>query len=57
MSKLVYMATGASGAGAIELVKSIEMVDVTQGTNLVGVLAQVIIGIITIIKLLQKKRV
>lgn len=57
MEKLTQTLIGGSGLGAIELVQNAPIHELNAGSNLVGTLVQVIIGVITLIGLLRKKRV
>ncbi len=57
MEKLTQTLIGGSGLGAIELVQNAPIHELNAGSNLIGTLVQVIIGVITLIGLLKKKRV
>ena len=45
--------TGAIGTGAVEIANNINLDDLTEGTS---ILIQVIIGIVTLIKLFKKQK-
>lgn len=52
--KLTTLATGLTGAGAIEAVQQIDLSQVQQGA---GLIVQILIGIVTLLGLFKKKSV
>jgi len=56
MSNFKTLLTGGVGIGLMETVENVHIPDVTENSGLVSVLIQIVIGVVTLIKLLKKKK-
>jgi len=56
MSNFKTLLTGSIGIGLMETVENVHIPDVTENSGLVSVLIQIVIGVVTLIKLLKKKK-
>ena len=56
MSNIKTLLTGGVGIGLMEAVEKVHIPDVTENGGLVSVLIQIVIGVVTLIKLLKKKK-
>jgi len=56
MNNFKTLLTGGIGIGLMETVENVHIPDVTENSGLVSVLIQIVIGVVTLIKLLKKKK-
>ena len=56
MTKLTDLVIGTSGVGAIELVSSPDLVNLSQVSDVTSVIVQIIIGVVTLLGLFRKKQ-
>lgn len=55
--KVTSALVGGTGLGASFLIENANVPDVTEGSSLVSVIVQLVIGIVTLVGLLRKKKV
>jgi len=57
MNRITDTLIGASGIGAVELVQTAQIPDLSNGSAIVSTVIQIIIGIVTLLGLIRKKQV
>lgn len=56
MEKVTNLIIGTSGVGAIELVSSPDLANISQVSDITSVVVQIIIGVVTLLGLFRKKQ-